>query len=215
MLDRLIFYLTKRYYLNWNAVNGTSFIMMNSQSRKIYNKADLRDLIAATGLVISNWIQIVDFPPMWPLYLMDDLKKQQQQGTCSIPRQTLWIISNPTMNLNWSYSPDTLNSGRNWWYFVLCDLEIWWMTLKNNRAPLLYYIKLCASFHSHWWSQTGVTVPKRSIRVKISNIFSRVTLTFDGWPRKSIGHLFHPASSFVHHFIAVCEFKLELRSGNG
>ena len=26
-----------------------------------YNKANLRDLIAATGLVISNWIQIVNF----------------------------------------------------------------------------------------------------------------------------------------------------------
>ena len=27
----------------------------------IYIKANVRDLIAATGLVISNWIQIVDF----------------------------------------------------------------------------------------------------------------------------------------------------------
>ena len=26
-----------------------------------YNKANLRDLIAATGQVISNWIQIVNF----------------------------------------------------------------------------------------------------------------------------------------------------------
>ena len=28
---------------------------------KLENKANLRDLIAATGLVISNWIQIVNF----------------------------------------------------------------------------------------------------------------------------------------------------------
>ena len=42
-------------------------------------------------------------------------------------------------------------------------LEIWWMTSKNNRAPLPYYIKLCASFQSHRWIQTGVTVRKRSI----------------------------------------------------
>ena len=27
----------------------------------MFNKANLRDLIAATGLVISNWIQIVNF----------------------------------------------------------------------------------------------------------------------------------------------------------
>ena len=64
-----------------------------------------------------------------------------------------------------------LNSGQNRRFFVLCDLEIWWMTLKNNRAPFLCYIKLCASFQSHQWIQTGVTVWKRSIRVKISNFF--------------------------------------------
>ena len=28
-------------------------------------------------------------------------------------------------------------SGQNQWFFVPCDLEIWRMTLKNNRAPLL------------------------------------------------------------------------------
>ena len=39
-------------------------------------------------------------------------------------------------------------------------LEIRWVTLENNRAPLLYYTKLCASFQSHRWSQTWVTVRK-------------------------------------------------------
>ena len=33
----------------------------NKQIEAIYNKANLRDLIAATSLVISNWIQIVNF----------------------------------------------------------------------------------------------------------------------------------------------------------
>ena len=55
-------------------------------------------------------------------------------------------------------SPETLNSGPNWRFIVLCDLEIWRMTFKNNKAPLLCYFKLCASFRSHWWIQTGVTV---------------------------------------------------------
>ena len=41
-----------------------------------------------------------------------------------------------------SYSPETLNSGENQKCFVPCDLEIWWMTLKNNRAPLLYSLHL-------------------------------------------------------------------------
>ena len=75
----------------------------------------------------------------------------------------------PSVNSNWSYSPETLNSGQNRQFFVLCDLEIWPMTLKNNRAPLLCCIKLCALFHSHQWIQTKVTVRKRLIRVKIGN----------------------------------------------
>ena len=67
-------------------------------------------------------------------------------------------------------------------FFSPCDLEIWWMTPKNNWAPLLCYFKLFASFRSHWSIQTGVTVQKRLIWVKIDDFFSRVTLKFDGWP---------------------------------
>ena len=107
-----------------------------------------------------------------------------------------------------------LNWGRNWWYFVARDLKIWRMTLKNKRALLLYYIKRCASFQSHGWIQTGVTVRKRSIRVKIGHCLSRVTLEFYEWPWKSIGHLSYAASSSVFHFIDISIFKLELQSGN-
>ena len=41
-----------------------------------------------------------------------------------------------------------------------------------------------------------------------------MTLKFDGWPRKIIGHLFYTTLSFVHHFKSISEFKLELQSGN-
>ena len=58
-----------------------------------------------------------------------------------------------------------------------CDLEIWRMTFKNNRAPLLSIIKLYAIFHHHMWIQTGVTVRKR-----LSWVLTSVTLTFDLWP---------------------------------
>ena len=98
--------------------------------------------------------------------------------------------------------------------FVLCDLEIWQMTLKIYRAPLLCYFKLCASFHSHGSFQAGVRVRKPQIRVKISDFLCRVTLKFDRWPWKTIGHLFYAAWICVHDFIAICEFKLELQSGN-
>ena len=126
----------------------------------------------------------------------------------------MYIISNPSVNWNWSYSLETLNSGQNWRFFVLCDLEIWWMTLENIRAPLLYCTKLCASFQIHRWIQLRVTVRKRSIWVKMGNFLSRVTLKFDGWPWKTIGHLFYATLSFLYHFVPIDEFKLELQSGN-
>ena len=62
-----------------------------------------------------------------------------------------------------------------------CDLEIWRMTSKNNRAPPLCYFNLCASFGS-----------------KLVIFLSHVTFKFDGWPWKTIGHLFYATLSFVH-----------------
>ena len=82
------------------------------------NKANLRDLIAATGLVI------------------------------------------------------VLKLDSNHRFFSPCDLEIWWMTPKKNPASLLSYFKLCVSFHTHWWIQTGVTVRKRPIWVKIDDFLA-------------------------------------------
>ena len=99
-------------------------------------------------------------------------------------------------------------------FFVLCYLEIWWITLKNNRASLLCYFKLCALFHSHLWIQNGVTVQKLSVWVKSGHFLSRVTLKFDKWPWETIGHLFYAISSFVHHFIAISGFQMQLQSGN-
>ena len=91
------------------------------------NKANLRDLIAGTGLVF--WLIFVNYE-----------------------------------------------------FFSLCDLEIWWMTSKNNRAPFLYYFKFFASFQSHQWILTGITVRKCSIRVKIGDFLSCMTLKFEGLP---------------------------------
>ena len=118
------------------------------------------------------------------------------------------------MNSNWSHSPETPNMGQIRWFLEPCDLEIWRMTFKNNMAPLLYYFKLCASFRSHWWIQTGVRVRKRPIRVKMDDFYRDVALKLDEWPSKTIGHLFYATSSFVQHFVAIGEFKLESQSGN-
>ena len=88
--------------------------------------------------------------------------------------------------------------------FSLCDLEIWWMTSKNNRASLLCYVKLCASFQNHWWIKTENIVRKRSIQVKIGVFFFYPCDLEKQYTRLSC----------VHHFEAIGEFKLELQPGN-
>ena len=129
-----------------------------------------------------------------------------------MPCQAFCIIS---VNSNRSYSPETLNFGsKSVMFLAPCELKIWRMYLKNNRASLLCYFKLRVSSLSYWWIQTGVTDRKCPIRIKIGDILSCVTLKFDGWPWKIIEHLFYDTSSFVHHFISIGEFNLELQSGN-
>ena len=70
----------------------------------------------------------------------------------------------------------------------------------------------CANVMSwHYWT---ILVWKRPIWIKIGNFLSHVTLKFDGWPWKTIGHLSYATLSFVHHFVVISRFKLELQYGN-
>ena len=55
------------------------------------------------------------FCPVWPWNLMDDLGKQK--GTSSILHHAFCIISNPSVNSNSSYSPETPNFGQNGRFF--------------------------------------------------------------------------------------------------
>ena len=112
--------------------------------------------------------------------------------------QALCIISYPLVNSNLSYSPEMFNSGHNLQFFELCDLEILRMTL--NKANLRDLIAATGLVISNW--------------IQIVNFSARVTVKVDGWPCKTIGHLFYATSSFVHHFAPIGEFKLELQSGN-
>ena len=179
-----------------------------------FNKAVLRDLIAVTGLVIllkfdqnHRFFSSCDLEIWWMTSKHNRAPLLYYIKLCASFQIHRWIQTEVTIRKR----SIRVKIGD---FFVPCDLEIWWVTLVNNRAPLLYYIKLCALFQSHWWIQTEVTGRKRSIRVKIGNSLSCVTLKFDEWPWKTIGHLFCVASSFMHHFIAINEFKLELQSGN-
>ena len=57
-------------------------------------------------------------------------------------------------------------------------------------------------------------VRKRSIRVKIGDYLSRVTLKFDERPWKKIGNLFYATLNFVHNIKSIGEFKLDLQTEN-
>ena len=88
----------------------------------------------------------------------------------------------------------------------------WNLTFKTNRSPLLCYFKLCASFCSHWWIQTGVKSPETPNLGQIWRFLEPRDLEI--WPSKPIGHLFYATSSFAHHSVTIVEFKLELQSGS-
>ena len=85
---------------------------------------------------------------------------------------------------------------------------------EKNRAP--FYTT--SSFVHHFKPISEFKLELQSGNVQFGSksmiSFSRVTLQYDIWPWKTIGHLFYGTSSFVHHFIAIGEFKLKLQSGN-
>ena len=133
----------------------------------IKNKANLRNLIAASGLVFLLNIGFKSFfGGPCDLEIWWKTSKNNRAPPLYYVK-LLCIISKPPVNSNLSYSPETSNFGQNWWFFFPCDLTIWRMTLKKNRAHILCYFKLCASFHSHPWIKNGGTVRKRQILVTI------------------------------------------------
>ena len=195
--------------------NGAALYMNIKQKYvTVMNKANLRVLIAATGLVI-----LLKFDPNRRFFSPCDPEIRCMTSKNYRAPLLYYIKLGVSFQIHrWIQTEVTLRKrsirveiGN---FLSLVTLKIWWMTLANDRAPLLYYIKLCASFQIHRWIETEVTVQKRSIWVKIGNFLSRVTLKFDGCPWKTIGHLFYVASRLVHHFTTISEFKLELQSGN-
>ena len=168
-----------------------------------WNMANLRDLIAATDLVIlTKFDQIVTFLAGvtlkfdgWSRKTIGNLflapktyvchfvpiqlfKLELTTGNTQIGSKSFFTLCDPEIwqmmsNGEFKLELQSRNApfDSNSWCLVPCDLEIWWMTLKNNRPPLLPYCKLCASFRSHQSIQTGVTVQKCPIWIKIVNFF--------------------------------------------
>ena len=99
-------------------------------------------------------------------------------------------------------------------FFGPFNLEILWMTLKKDiKALLLCHFKFVHHF---------VTICELKLELQSGNtqFGSKLSIFQPVWPwnladdLKKTGHIFYLTSSFVHHFIAICEFKLELQPGN-
>ena len=96
----------------------------------------------------------------------------------------------------WRVTLKTANLGQIRRFLEPSDLEIWRMTLKNNRATLQCYFKLCASFLSHCWIQTWVTVRKHPNWVKFDLEIWRMTFKNNRAPLLSNIKLY---TSFYRH----------------
>ena len=138
-------------------------IDLDLQGQIWFSKANLRDLIAATGLVIllkldSN--RKFFSPCVLEIWWM----------TSKIIGHLFYITSSCVHHLKplGEFKLELLSGNVQFWSK---SAIFFWMTLNNNRAPLLCYIKLCASIQSHRLIQTGVTVRKHSIWVKIGDFF--------------------------------------------
>ena len=129
----------------------------------------------------------------WQISAKQDNFKQQSVSNFTKERisicHTKWIYSN--IALCWWQSKEML----------YCSFTEHWRTAKQGKSE-------------GFESCDRPIVHKRPILVKIGDVLYRVTLKFNGWPWKTIGHLSFAVSSFVQHFIAIDEFKLELQSGN-
>ena len=104
---------------------------------------------------------------------MDELEKHKD--TSSMLRQASWNISKPSVNSNWSYSPNTLKSDRNWQFVVR-------VTLKFDEWPCkttghLFYAT-SSVVHHFITTSYGPEMPKLGQEF----FFTSVTLTFELWP---------------------------------
>ena len=105
-----------------------------------------------------------------------------------------------------------LDSNRRFSAHVTLKFNGWpWKTIWHvfyTTSSFVHHFKAIDEFKLEFQSENAQFGSKSAI------FMSHVTLKFDGWPWKTIEHLFYNASGFVHHFIAISEFKLELQAGN-
>ena len=181
-----------------------------AKCKLLLKKANLRDLIAATGLVFlpKTGFKLLIFLAHVTMKFYG--KPWKTIGHLFYTMSALCITSKPSVISNWSYSPETPNLSQNGRFFspVTSKFDRWpWKTIGH-----LFYVT--SSFVFHFIAICQFKMEFQSGKAKFGSksviFLSRVTLKFDGWTWKTIRHLFYATSSFVHHFIAICQLKMEL-----
>ena len=163
-------------------------------------------------------------------------------ATISTIVETLLQLTRLTLGIV-SYFHRISHLSSKWWNLLKSFLSHYWSSVRRNHqsssstacgvsdqsgtkpqlvAKILatnnigvYFCNICNVFNKSnlrdLIAATGLVI---SNWIQIVNFSARVSVKFDGWPCKTIGHLFYATSSFVHHFVAIGEFKLQLQSGN-
>ena len=116
------------------------------------------------------------------------------------------------LKISWITWKKTLNSGQNWqsscpmWPWNIMDCHE-----KQQGTSSMLHQALCIfskpSVDSNW-SYNPVILKFSKPSVDSNWSYNPVILKFDRWPSKTIGHLSQATSSFVHHFVSICELDL-------
>ena len=148
------------------------------------NKANLRDLIAATSIVIL--LKLDSIRRFFGLYSISQEICTWLLLCCGYTLTDFPISIRLTSLALWQ-SNDCPSASKA----TLMNMDKYFMWIHYERL------------HNHNKAKHNKTV------CIFLGIYC-MTMTFDGWPRKSVGQLFYTRLSFVHHWKASGEFKLEL-----
>ena len=93
--------------------------------------------------------------------------------------QALCIISKPLVNSDWSYSPETLNSGKNW----RCLCPVWPWNFKDDLEQGTSSVTLQAlCIISYPSVKSELEFRSRKAQIWLKVLLSSLTLPFDLWP---------------------------------
>ena len=150
------------------------------------------------SILTWNWIRIVDFLAHVTWKFDGRPRKTIGHLFCTISSFVQHFIAICQFKMKWQSSG---NAQFGFLSRVTFKFDGWpWKT----KGYLFY---ATSSFVHHLIAMCQFIIELQSGKAKFgskSTIFlSRVTLIFDGWPWKTIGHLFYAASSFGHHYIAI------------